>query len=78
MLPPWRHANKKINPSKLRDVQLLLLLFVSQFHGLDNLYCRYALSFGNDWYIIHVSSAHHNASIHNMSLSHSYILIPIC
>ncbi|CAM9136453.1 unnamed protein product [Ascophyllum nodosum] len=24
-----------------------------EFGGLDNLYCRYALSFGNDWYIIH-------------------------
>lgn len=26
-----------------------------QFGSLDNLYCRYTLSFGNDWYIVHVS-----------------------
>lgn len=29
----------------------------SQLGGLDNLYCRYALSFGNDWDIVHVSHA---------------------
>lgn len=29
----------------------------SQLEGLDNLYCRYALSFGNDWDIVHVSHA---------------------
>lgn len=27
-----------------------------QFGTLDNLYCRYTLSFGNDWYIVHVSA----------------------
>ncbi|CAM9418867.1 unnamed protein product [Choristocarpus tenellus] len=24
-----------------------------EFASADNLYCRYALSFGNDWYIVH-------------------------
>ncbi|CAN0358596.1 unnamed protein product, partial [Hapterophycus canaliculatus] len=24
-----------------------------EFGSLDNLYCRYTLSFGNDWYIVH-------------------------
>ncbi|CAB1108922.1 unnamed protein product [Ectocarpus sp. CCAP 1310/34] len=28
-------------------------LLAPQFGSLDNLYCRYTLSFGNDWYIVH-------------------------
>lgn len=43
-------------PHKVFCPNILVLGHSIQFGSLDNLYCRYTLSFGNDWYIVHVST----------------------